>query len=129
MELYWKAAAGVLLAVVLMLALGRREMGLLLGMAACVMAVLAAGAYLEPVARLIRQVQKLGELDDGLLTVLLKAVGIGLVTEIAGMICADGGSGSMGKAVQLLGTAATLWLSIPLFTALLELIQRIMGGL
>ena len=129
MGLYWKTAAAVLLAVVLILTLRRQEMGLLLGMAVCAMAALAAVEYLQPVTELLRSLEALGGLDGDLVAILLKAVGIGLLTEIGGMVCADSGNSSLGKALQLLGTAVILWMSIPLFTALLEMIQEIMGGL
>lgn len=129
MDLYWKTAAAVLLAVVMILTLRRQEMGLLLGMAVCAMAALAAMQYLEPVVELVDSVREFGELDGQLLVILLKAVGIGLLTEIAGMICADSGNSSLGKSLQLLGTAVILWLSIPLFTGLLDLIREILEGL
>ena len=71
----------------------------------------------------------MGGLDSGTLRILLKAVGIGLVSEIAALVCADAGNSSLGKTVQLLGSAVILWLSLPLFTMLIELLQRIMGAL
>ena len=42
MELFLKCAAGVLVAVVLILALGRKDLGLLLSMAVCAMTAMAA---------------------------------------------------------------------------------------
>ena len=129
MELYWKAAAGVLLAVVMMLALRRQEIAILLGIAVCVMVALASIAYLEPVWELIKSIRDFGDLDAQILTVLLKIVGIGLLTEIAGMVCMDSGNGSLAKALQLLGTAVILWLSVPLITALLDLIREILEGI
>lgn len=124
-----KAAGAVLVAVVLILALGRKDMGLLLCMAVCAMVCVTALDYLKPVSELFRTLEDLGTLDADLMAVLLKAVGIGLLTEIAGVICIDSGNASMAKALQLLGTAVVLWLSLPLFTALLELIREILGGL
>ena len=129
MTLYWKALAGVLLAVVLILTLRRQELGLVLGITVCTMAALAAAAYLEPVMDLVNTMQELGGLDEKLLKILMKAVGIGLLTEIAGMVCADSGNSSLGKAMQLLGTAVILWLSVPLFSALMEMIREILEGL
>lgn len=128
MGLYWKAVAAVLLAVVLIWTLRRQEMGVLLGIAVCAMVMAVAMAYLGPVLELVETLQKLGELDGELTSILLKSVGIGLVTEIAGLICADSGNASLGKSLQLLGTVAILWLSVPLFTSLLELIQEMMAG-
>lgn len=129
MGLYWKACAAALLAVVMMLMLRRQELGLVLGIAVCAMVALCALHYLEPVIELLESMKDFGELDGELLTVLLKAVGIGLVTEVAGMVCADSGNASLGKSLQLLGTGVILWLSIPLFTALMELIRQILEGL
>ena len=128
MGLYWKAVAAVLLAVVLIWTLRRQEMGVLLGMAVCAMVMAVAMAYLGPVLELMETLQELGGLDGDMTSILLKSVGIGLVTEIAGLICADSGNASLGKSLQLLGTVAILWLSVPLFTSLLELIQEMMAG-
>ena len=126
MALYWKAVAAVLLAVVLILTLRRQEQGMLLGLAVCVMVMALAMTYLKPVLELVDTLKALGNLDGELISVLMKAVGIGLVTEVAVLVCSDSGNGSMGKALQLLGTVVILWLSVPLFTALLELIQEIL---
>ena len=126
MGLYWKTAAAVLVAVVLILMLGRQEMGMLLRLAVCVMVLAVAMTYLEPVLELVDTLKELGNLEGDLITILMKAVGIGLVTEVAVLVCTDSGNNSMGKALQLLGTVVILWLSLPLFTGLLELIQEIL---
>ena len=117
-----------MLAVVLIWTLRRQEMGVLLGMAVCAMVMAVAMAYLGPVLELVETLQVLGDLDGDMTAILLKSVGIGLVTEIAGLICADSGNASLGKSLQLLGTVVILWLSVPLFTSLLELIQEMMAG-
>jgi hypothetical protein len=56
-------------------------------------------------------------------------VGIGIMTEIGGLICTDGGSSSLGKTVKMLGSAVILWLSLPLYAKLMELLQKILGEL
>ncbi len=129
MELFWQGAALVLLGVVLSLALGKHggEAGILLTVAVCCTVAVLALNYLKPVVEFIRQLEQIGRLDDEMLQILLKAAGIGIITEIAAMICADAGKGAMGKALQMLGTAAILWLSLPLLTQLLELLQQILG--
>ena len=126
MALYWKGVAGVLVGVVLILTLRRQEMGMLLGLAVCVMVLALGMTYLKPVLELVDTLKALGNLDGELISVLMKAVGIGLVTEVAVLVCNDSGNSSMGKALQLLGTVVILWLSVPLFTGLLELIQEIL---
>ena len=128
MALYLKCAGAALVGVVLVLALGRRDLGLVLSAALCAMIALAALEYLDPVLELVGTLEEMGRLDGSFITILLKCVGIGLVTEIAGVVCADSGNGSLAKALELLGTAVVLWLSVPLFNGLLELIQEILEG-
>lgn len=131
MHLYLQACAGSLLAVILCLTLGKdgKQTGILLTIAVCCMICAIALNYLEPVMTFIGQLRGLGTLDGDLVTVLLKAAGIGFLSEIACLVCADAGNSALGKSLQLLGSGVILWLSIPLFQALLELLQQILGGL
>ena len=131
MDTFWKAVAGALLAVILGLAMGKQEkdVSALLNIAVCCMVVVIAVNFLEPVFDLLRELESVGDLQDGMLGILLKAAGIALVAELAGMICNDAGNGSLGKALQMLGSAVVLYLSIPVFNALLTLIRDILGEL
>lgn len=120
-----------MVASVLGLALSKqgKEMAALLTIGICAMVLLAAITFLEPVLELLRQLESLGNLNSEMVQILFKIVGIGLISEIASMICADAGNASMGKALQILGSSVILWLSIPVFQALLELIQQILGDI
>ena len=131
MDTFWKAAAAVLLVVVLVPAVAKTEkdISVLLTMAVCCLVAAAAFSYLEPVLDLLWELKALGDLSGEMLGILMKAVGIGLVAEIAGMICADASNGSLGKTLQILASAAILYLSIPLFQAFLTLVQEILGQL
>lgn len=129
MEGFWQGTAGVLLAMVVGIAISRqgKESHLLLTMAVCCMVAGLAVSYLSPVISYIRQLQSISHMDSELLQILLKAVGVGLVGEIAALICTDSGNAALGKAVQLLSTAAILSISLPLLQTLLELLQDILG--
>lgn len=131
MTLFFQAAAAVLLASVLRLALSGhgKEIGIVLTIAVCCMVIMTAVYFLEPVMEFLHQLEEMGELNSELIRILFKVAGIALVSEIAGMVCADAGNASMGKSLQMLGTAVILWLSIPIFNALLKLIQDILGGI
>lgn len=121
----------VLLAVILCLALGKqgKEMGLLLTLAvSSIVGTLAIG-YMRPVIEFVQQLRAIGQLDIGMLEILLKVVGIGIIGEIVSMVCSDAGNAALGKSLQLLSTAVILWLSLPLLTQLLELMQQILGGI
>lgn len=129
MELFLQAGAATLLAVILCVMLSKqgKEMGMLLSIAVCSMICLIALSYLRPVMDFLNQLESIGGLDKDMVTILLKAAGIGFLSEIAGLVCADAGNSSLGKALQILGSAVILWLSIPLFQSLLALIQQILG--
>lgn len=130
MTAFLQACAAVLLAVILILAQGKnKEMGTLLSLGACCMVALIALSYLRPVIDFLGSLETLGGLDGTMVETLLKIAGIGMVSEIACLVCNDAGNSSLGKAVQLLGTAVILWLSVPLLTALVELLQTILGEL
>ena len=131
MVTFLQAAAGVLVASVLGLTLAKqnKEMTALLTIGVCCMVVVTAIAFLKPVLELLRQLESLGNLNGEMVQILFKVVGIGLVSEIAAMICVDAGNASLGKALQMLGGMVVLWLSIPAFQALLSLIQQILGDL
>ena len=130
MDNFLRAAALVLVTVVLALTLGKqqKDISTILVMAACVMVMTVGLAYLEPVMDFLIRLEDLGNLDSSILSILFKVVGIGIISEVAGMICADAGNGSLGKVLHILATAVILWLSIPIFEVLLDLVQDILGG-
>ena len=129
MERFLQVTAMVLLTVVLGIALGKgsKDITLVLSMVVCCMVLTAAFAYLEPVVDFLKELQTLGQLDSTLSGVVLKAVGIGLIAEIAILICSDSGNAALGKALQIMATVMILWLSVPLMRSLMELVQTIMG--
>lgn len=129
MDLFYKITAAALVTTVLTLVVRREEkdFALLLTMAGCAMAGMVLLTFLEPVLSFLSTLQTLGDLSGDMLLILMKAVGVGLVAEIAGMVCADGGNASLGKAIQLVGSAVILWLSLPIFQMLMDLMIRILG--
>ena len=130
MELFIKTCAGVLLAVILILFLGgNKDLSMLLGLAVCCTVSITAVSYLRPVLSFVSQLESMGGLDHDLIRILLKVTGIGLICEIAALVCVDSGCSSLGKTVKLMGAAVVLWLSLPLYGMLAELMQKILGGL
>lgn len=127
MELFWKAAALALTAAILCTALNQNY-SLILSLAAAVMIALVCVTYLQPVLSFFRQLEQLGELQSGLLQNLLKALGISLTAELSSMVCTDAGKQSLGKMMQTAGAAAILYLSLPVCTSLLELVQELLSA-
>lgn len=125
-----QACGGVLIAVILYLTLGKqgKDLGVVLTLAACCMVLLVGLRYLQPVLELVAQLESIGGLDGEMVEILLKAAGIGFLSEIACLVCVDAGNSALGKSLQILGSGVVLWLSVPLFRGLLELLQQILGG-
>lgn len=131
MTLFFQAAACALVAVVLCCLLNSQErtVGVLLGLAVCVLVLLAAISYLQPVMELIQSLCSVAQISADMIQIIFKAVGIGIITELTVLICADGGNSAIGRALEILAAAAILWLAIPLMRSLLELMQTILGEL
>lgn len=126
---YIRWAAVVLIGVILSLVIGRqsKDMSVLLTLAVCVLVCVGVLEFLEPVAQLLRQLRRLGNLDNEAVSILLKAALIGLLSELAGLLCADAGESALGKALQILSNAAILWLSLPLFQQILTMIEEVLA--
>ncbi len=131
MDSFFRGAAGILLTVILILALGKqgKETGLLLSILVCCMVGILAVSFLQPVVTFWQKLQETADLEPEMLRILLKVVGVALTTELGSLVCTDAGNGALGKMLQYLGSAVVLWLSLPMFTALLELVEGILGGL
>lgn len=131
MNLFLKAAASVIVAVVLCITLSKsgKDISLLLSLVVCCMVLGAAISYLETAFSFFDKLQTIGNLDEDSVTIVFKAAGIGMLAEITNLICTDAGYASLGKAIKVLSTGVILWLSIPLFESLLDLLDTILGVL
>lgn len=131
MDIFLKTVAAVLITVVLYLVVSKqgKDICVLITVAGCCLVLFAAISYFRPIIDFLHKLQSVGKLDADLVEVILKAVGIGIISEITGLICADAGNASIGKTLQILAGAVILWISLPIFEQLLELFDRILGAL
>ena len=130
MNVFLKTAAGILTALILWVSLNKhsKDISVLMTMAVCAMVIIAAISFLQPIVEFLRKIQSVGNLDEDLLSVILKVVGIGIIAELSALICKDAGNESMGKALQFMSAAVVLWISIPVFEELLSLLDKILGA-
>ncbi|MBQ6840198.1 MAG: hypothetical protein IJO45_05860 [Oscillospiraceae bacterium] len=128
MDDFVKAAGIALVAVILSLILAKqnKDISTLLIIAVCAIIVISAMQYLHPIIDFFRKLKVIGQLDSELFGILLKAVGIGLLSEIAGMICCDSGNAALAKTLQILATAVIIWISLPMLNNLLQLIENVL---
>ncbi len=130
-DVFFRCAAAAVICIVLILCLRGRnaETALVISLVCCCMIAISAGRALADVVEFLQKLEAIGNLDRGLLRILLKIVGVGFVGELAVTICNDSGNAAIGKTLQILATSMILYLTLPLFTQVMELIERIMGNL
>lgn len=128
---FLSACGAVLLAVILIGNLNgcRKDMATLLSLAVCVMVALVALEYVRPVLDFVEELETIGNLDGHMVRIMLKLLGIGLVSEIAVLACNDSGNASLGKSLQLLTMMVMLYHAVPLYRSLIGVLQEILGQL
>lgn len=129
MDTIFKTVGIAMVTVVLYLFLQKqnKDIAVLVSLAACCVIMAFAGFYLDAVISFISKLKVIGNLNSTFLEVLLKAVGIGLIAEIAALICADAGNSALGKTIHIMAVGAILWTALPLLSGLVDLINQILG--
>lgn len=130
MDTFLKAAAAAIVVCLLCLTTSKhnKEFSLLLTIACSCLIGAVAISYCQPVFAFIKKLTTLGQLNIDLLRILTKAVGIALICEFVVLICNDSSNAAIGKALQFMATAVILWLSIPLFENLIDLISDVLNS-
>lgn len=128
MEGFWKASAVIILTIILSVSLEKTEkdFSTIMSVAACCVIMVTATQYLSEVIAFLWELGESCGYQNVFLNTLLRITGIALTTELTGMISADAGNSSLGKAMHILGTAAILFLSLPLFESFFTTIQEIL---
>ena len=104
------------------------ESAMLLSITACILIAVLLLQTVAPILEFVQELRGLTGLDSTLMTPVLKAVGIGFLTQIASNVCADAGQGAIAKLVELSGSVLALYVSLPLFRAVIQMIQTVGGG-
>lgn len=124
-----KAIGGILITVIVSLILNKnsKEYSILLVICVCSTVAILSLHYYEQIFDFVQQLQEYGNLNNEMLIIILKATGTALLTEITVLICQDSGNSALGKVVQMLSSAVIIYLCIPMFSKLLELVDTILG--
>lgn len=129
MEAFWKAAAVVILTIILSVAVGKAEkdISIVLTVTACCAVIMVAMQYLSDVVAFLWELGNSSDYQTPFIGTLLKIAGVALMTELTGLISSDAGNSSLGKAMQILGNAVILFLSLPMLESFFTIIQEITG--
>ena len=131
MDVFFKATAALMIAVILELILSKQEksFSLLITISVCCIVMIAVVSYLEPIISLVDKLVSFLQVSSDVIKIFLKAVGIAFIGEIASMICNDAGNATLAKVTQYLASVVILWTSVPLFENLISLIDKLLGEL
>lgn len=130
-KIFVQCAAVALVSILLILALKGRnsEIAVVVSIACCCIMILGAASLLNPIWEFIQRMEEISMLDHQLLGIMLKAVGIGFLGDFTARTCEDAGNAAIAKTLQLIASLTILYLSLPLFQRILELIERILGNI
>ncbi|MBS5634283.1 MAG: stage III sporulation protein AC/AD protein family [Clostridiales bacterium] len=123
------AAAAGLVGTVLALILGqyRPEFRMLVTAAVTLLLMVMVLEQLSPVLEQLRSTMELTGLTGDYAAILFKAVGICLLTQLAGDVCRDSGESSIASKIELAGRAAILLTAMPLIQEVLAWAWELMN--
>ena len=116
-----------LLAVLMILLLRqtRAEFAPLVTLTVCVMLLGVAAAVFMPIVEFMEALPLTGEMADSI-AVLLKCLGLALLTQTTADLCRDAGEGAIASKVELVGKAEILLLCLPMLGELLRLTGEVL---
>lgn len=96
------------------------EYALISALAGCVIIAVYLTGCFKDINQELQGILKLGEIDDGVLKITFKSLGICYITSFASSYCKDFGYSSIALKIELCGRMAIVVLTLPL-------IQKIVG--
>ena len=91
-------------------------------------ALLAAVQLLAPIFSVAEQLRSLSGLSTAVTAPLFKVTAIGILSRVAAGVCGDAGEKALERAVELSGSILALYAALPLVSAVLELLEDMLGG-
>lgn len=104
----------------------RPEYAMLVSLAAGVFIIYKVIGDLAPIATEINAIISTSGVPSGYASILFKALGICLLTQIACDTCKDAGEGAIASKIEIAGRIAVLAVSLPLFTQVLSIVRSLM---
>lgn len=129
MELFWKTTSVILLTVIFAVTIGKTEkdFSLVLSITACCIVLKVATQYLAEVIAFFWKWNSEFHSQNSFVNIILKISGVALLSELTALISSDAGNSSLAKAMEILGNAVILFLSLPIFQTFVTIIQDLLG--
>ena len=128
MDMLLKTAA-VCIPAALMASLLKKDspaMAMLIAIAAGCLVIFTSAGALREIRDFMAEVAELGGISDTVLAVLLKTVGIAVISRLAADLCKDAGLGAAASGAELAGAAAALWTAMPVMRGVLHTVKELL---
>ena len=130
MGTFYSVISMALLSVAIILSLKKRsgEFAVLISVVcvACLATMMLQAV--RPVLDMFSKLQNMTGLSDDVMGPVFKTALIGVLSSICSSICADSGEKSIGNMVEFCGAIMAMYLATPLISAVLELLDKLVGG-
>lgn len=127
MDLFLKILALVMVGCAATLVLRDGGFRQLAVVACCCLAGVLVVDLLRPVLNFAEQLVSLSTVSSTVFEPVLKASAIGILCQVAGNYCQDAGEKALAGMLELGGVLSILYVSLPLFTAVLDMLKTLMG--
>ena len=101
------------------------EFGLFVPIAASLLILFAVLSSLSPLLGLINELAEQTRTESAYIGILLKALAVCFITQLAAESCRDSGEGAIASKIELAGKAAVLLISVPLFESILGIVKEL----
>lgn len=120
------AIVGVVTVIIASIFRDKREYGVYLGIAACIIIGFYIFDKITVVVQTVTRLDRYIPIDMSYIKLLLKMIGITYIAEVSSQICTDSGYASIGKQIEIAGKFTILAISMPILVDLLETVTKVL---
>lgn len=106
----------------------RPEAALGVSIAGGILLMGAAALMISPCVEALKELSARAEIDESYASVLLKALAVCCVTQLAADICRDAGESALASKLEIAGRAAVAVISLPVFMSLADIVAGLVEG-
>lgn len=127
MEVMIRISALAIISSILILLLKKNspDISFMLMLGACSLIIYFAAEMIRNVISLVQELAGISGAASAVPAVMLKTAGIAIIAKFTADLCKDAGQQSAASAVEFVGCAAAIYISIPLMNTMLEMIDAL----
>ena len=103
-----------------------KEIGMILGLVAGLLLLFLSMDAMEAVQAFMELLADTAQLSPAVLSPVIKTVGIAMITKVSGELCRDAGEGGIAAFLEIAGSAAALFVSLPLLKTVLSMVTDLL---